>query len=184
MQYIVTGSSIYDNNKDEYEVLEPIGSGGFGIVFKLKRKKDSAIFALKTLQVGFSQKEYIDSFRHEGESAITIRNENVLQYLFFHDGSLFPEFPFYIIMEFADEGSLLELLQKQKSNGFFSNEEIKAFFNQLINGMNAINEKVIHRDLKPANILISQGKLKISDFGLSKISEDDTRTSTFKGSGT
>lgn len=184
MQYIITGSSIYDNNKDEYEVLESIGSGGFGTVFKLKRKKDVTIFALKTLQVGFSQKEYLDSFRHEGESAMNIRNENVLQYLFFHDGSLFPESPPYIIMEFADEGSLLELLQKQKSKGFFSNEEIKTIFNQLINGMKAINKKVVHRDLKPANILISKGKLKISDFGLSKISEDHTRTSTFKGSGT
>ncbi|MBI2578638.1 MAG: serine/threonine protein kinase [Candidatus Aenigmarchaeota archaeon] len=184
MDYIIEGSIVQDGRKNEYEVLELLGSGGFGNVFKLKRKSDGEIFALKTLQVGFSAQEYIDSFRHESEAATTISNANVLKYVFFHDGSLFEQLPPYIIMEFADGGSLQQFLEEQKMKGYFSNSEIKSMFKQLISGMNAINEKIIHRDLKPANVLISQKTFKISDFGLSKISEDDTRTCTFKGSGT
>ena len=184
MKYVVTGSKIYDDKKEEYEVLEDIGSGGFGIVFRLKKIKDDTIFALKTLQIGFSEKEHLDSFRHEGEAALEIESKNVIKYFFFHNGDLFEKFPPYIIMEYAEKGSLSELIDQQKNEGFFDNEEIKYMFKELITGMKAINDKIIHRDLKPANILISDNLLKITDFGLSKVAEDDTRASTFKGSGT
>ena len=182
MEYIMKGSVILDDKKQEYEVLDSIGSGGFGIIYKIKRKKDGKLFALKTLQIGFSDKRYLDSFKHEGESAMTISNENVVGYLFFHDGMMYKESPPYIIMEYANDGDLSKYIKDQKE--FLSNSQIKLIFTQLISGMKAINEKIIHRDLKPANILFSDGKFKITDFGLSKIFEDDTRTSTFKGSGT
>ena len=115
MKYVVTGSKIYDDKKEEYEVLEDIGSGGFGIVFRLKKIKDDTIFALKTLQIGFSEKEHLDSFRHEGEAALEIESKNVIKYFFFHNGDLFEKFPPYIIMEYAEKGSLSELIDQQKN---------------------------------------------------------------------
>ena len=130
MIFIVTGSKVLDDNNVEYEVLDLIGSGGFGTVFKIKRTDDVTLFALKTLQIGFSQKEYIDSFRHEGEIAVKINSINVLKYLFFHDGDLYEDYPPYIIMEFAPEGSLLDLIEDQK--GFFNNLKIISMFKELI----------------------------------------------------
>jgi len=57
-------------------------------------------------------------------------------------------------------------------------------FTQLINGMKAINNYLVHRDIKPSNILFHNDVLKITDFGLSKIVNQSTRSSTFKGFGT
>jgi len=180
MDYIVKGSKVLDDEKKEYTVLDVIGKGGFGIVFKVKQDSDDNIYALKTLQVGFAQQEYLDSFRHEGESAVKIRHDNVIAYHFFQSENLPP----YIIMDFAEGGSLQNFIEEQKSKGFIENSELQKIFLQLIDGIAEINKTIVHRDLKPDNILISNNIFKITDFGLSKVSEDDTRTSTFKGSGT
>ncbi len=56
-------------------------------------------------------------------------------------------------------------------------------FRQLVDGMEAINARLIHRDIKPDNIVVSGNDLKITDFGLSKLVQEATRTSTFKGFG-
>ena len=66
----------------------------------------------------------------------------------------------------------------------FIESELINIYSSLISGMKAINEKVIHRDIKPENILFRDDVLKIADFGLSKIIDEKTRTSSFKGWGT
>lgn len=91
---------------------------GFETVFNIQRKHDNKIFALKTLLVGFSQQEYLDAFKHEGKATIKIKNENVIDYHFFQ----YEELPPHIIMEFAEDGSLLEYLGEQKKIGFFNND--------------------------------------------------------------
>ncbi len=73
--------------------------------------------------------------------------------------------------------------KRKKSESFFSDREIIAMYKQLICGMKAINENLVHRDIKPDNILIKDSMLKVSDFGLSKVVADKTRTGTFKGFG-
>ena len=88
-------------------------------------------------------------------------------------------------MELIEGVSLREFISKQaKTNNLLSNEDLLNLFSQIIDGMFAINQKVVHRDIKPENILYSQSTIKITDFGLAKISEDSTRTHSFKGSGT
>jgi serine/threonine protein kinase len=87
-------------------------------------------------------------------------------------------------MEYADGGTLEKRIkEKARDKRFYSNEELFATFSQLIEGMKAINQILIHRDIKPDNILIHKNNFKISDFGLSKIVTQATRTSTFKGIG-
>jgi len=87
-------------------------------------------------------------------------------------------------MEYASGGTLAKLLESnRKKKEHFSKDIIIEYFSQLISGMEAINQYLIHRDIKPDNILFSEGNLKITDFGLSKIVAQSTRTSTFKGFG-
>lgn len=88
-------------------------------------------------------------------------------------------------MEYANGGNLHDFIDiYKKQNKLIENSTLILIFKQLINGMKAINTVLIHRDIKPENILIHDDKLKITDFGLSKIVNQSTRTSTFKGWGT
>lgn len=176
---------IYDNEKKRYKVLNFIGSGGFASVFKIEREGDKSIWALKTLSESFQNEKILKGLINEGNLALKILNQNVIKYLFFHDGTLFSQLPPYIIMEFANQGALREILEKQVlTKEFFSNRELKQYFDELINGMEAISKELVHRDVKPENILIKDNVLKISDFGLSKLVEENTRSTTFKGFGT
>ena len=66
-----------------------------------------------------------------------------------------------MIMEFAEGGTLEDLLNEQRSKGgFFKPEELKALLLQLSSGMKALNEKLVHRDIKLDNILLVEGELK------------------------
>jgi serine/threonine protein kinase len=80
---ITIGTTVYDGSKNKYEVVEGIGQGGFGHVFKIKRKTDGAFYALKTLPALFSDQNTLNAFKHEGQSAVEISHSNVIKYYFF-----------------------------------------------------------------------------------------------------
>ncbi|PEL87093.1 serine/threonine-protein kinase [Bacillus wiedmannii] len=176
---------VFDDEGNSYEVLNEIGKGGFGRVHKIKKEKDSSYWALKILPPYTSNVVQLEGFRNESEMALKVSHENTMKYKYIHDGSTYESLPPYIIMELADGGSLKDFIQQQKKNGeFLNNENLHQMFNQLINGMEHINNELVHRDIKPDNILIKDGKLIITDFGLGKIVDAATRSQTFKGYGT
>lgn len=181
---IYPGTIVYDQNQTEYEVKDFIGNGSFGDVYKIIKKNDSEIFAIKTIHASFPSHNVLKSFVNEGKLALGISHENVIKYFYFHDGSTHDSLPPYIIMEFAEQGNLQEKLNGMSASKiYFDNDELNSIYRQLINGMDAVNKKLIHRDIKPDNILISNDTYKITDFGLSKIVLESTRASTFKGFG-
>ncbi len=181
---IVPGTIVYDGNKEEYEVKDFIGNGAFGHVYRIVRKNDQSQWALKTLPSTFASQTSIQSFFNESKLAMQISHEHAATYVYVHDGTEYSSLPPYIIMELAENGTLLDIIQNHKSAGeFISNEQLKEYFMQLIDGMEHINNYLVHRDIKPDNILVHKGRLKISDFGLSKIATEQTRTMTFKGIG-
>jgi len=181
---IEPGTIVYDRDKTNYKVLNFIRSGAFGYVYKIEKTDDRSAWVLKTLPTAFQDTNLLKGLINEGNLATKVSHQNVIRYIFFHDGSLFQELPPYIIMEFADQGTLRQIIEQQKEKKeFITNNELKNYFTQLIDGMEAINTHLIHRDIKPDNILIKDDMLKISDFGLSKIVEEQTRTYTFKGFG-
>src|SRR5947208_110149 len=136
---ITIGTSVYDGSQNEYEVVEPIGQGSFGYVFKIKHKKDGTFHALKTLPALFSDQNTLNAFKHEGESAVEIEHSNVIKYYFIHTGKTYPDLPPYIIMEYAADGTLEKLLaaSRQKKE-FLPSETIFRMFEQLVNGMEAV----------------------------------------------
>lgn len=167
--------------EDTYEVIRPIGNGSFGIVYEV-RSKQGEIFALKTIITAWVSDDNYQALINEGKLATKIRHENVLRVFYFHDGKQYTQFPPYMIMEYANGGILKSLIDEKRASGqYLSTNELKEIYLQLASGMKAINEKLVHRDIKPDNILIDNSKLKISDFGLSKIAGAATRTNTFKG---
>jgi len=182
---IKPGTIIHDKDSINYEIIDSIGNGGFATVFKIKKQSDGSLWALKTLFETYHDEKLLKGLINEGNLAVKITHPNVIKYIFFHDGSLFNELPPYIIMEFANQGTLRKIIEKQLiKKEFLQNVELGQYCNELINGMEAINAELVHRDIKPENILVKDNVIKISDFGLSKIAEEQTRTSTFKGFGT
>lgn len=176
---------VYDEKEYEYEIIEYIGSGAFGYVYKIRKKIDNSIWALKTIHPIENNKQDIKAILNEGRNALKIRNENVIRYIYFHDGVKFNNLPPYIIMEYANGGNLNDFIITNKgSQKYIENTVLILMFRQLINGMKAINNYLVHRDITPSNVLIHDEVLKITDFGLSKIVNQSTRSSTFKGSGT
>lgn len=177
------GSKIYDNKDNEYELISIIGRGGFGCVFQAVRKSDNKYFAVKSMLPSFAGGDDQYMFENEIDAASKICGENIIKYEFVNDGKTLPDYPPYIIMEYAKNGTLKNLIANRDKQ-FFSNDQIISMFKQLANGMQIINQKLVHRDVKPENILVDGNTLKITDFGLSKIVTETTRTNTFKGWGT
>ncbi len=176
---------VYDEKEYEYEIIEYIGSGAFGYVYKIRKKIDNSIWALKTIHPIDNNEQDIKAILNEGKNALKVRNENVIRYVYFHDGTKFNRLPPYIIMEYANGGNLNDFINTNKgSQKYIKNSVLILMFVQLINGMKAINNYLVHRDIKPSNILFHNDVLKITDFGLSKIVNQSTRSSTFKGFGT
>ena len=181
---ITVGSQILDGQNNTYTLTEAIGKGGFGAAYKAVRDADNCTVAVKVFSADFISKEGMLSFQRELQRSLLVKSDYVIDYLYAHDGSTYSDLPPYIIMEYADGGSLAAVLRNRKTAGKeFSSEEIVELFIQLCTGMKAVNQNLVHRDIKPENILICGGKLKISDFGLSKIAADTTKTLTFKGYG-
>lgn len=180
---ITEGSIVYNDKEKELIVERFIGSGSFGDVYYVTDTDKNTAYALKTIRNPFDSTLY-KAFINEGKLATEIDHKNVIKYHFFHDGTIYDSLPPYILMEYAEGGTLYDMLYKNIENSrFFENNELKSLFTDLINGMEAINSKLVHRDIKPDNILIDNGVLKITDFGLSKVVAEGTRTSTFKGFG-
>ena len=181
---LTIGSKIKDDLGNEYILDSVIGSGGFATVYKSRRLADNEVFAVKIFSPNLKDTEEKLSFQKEIEQSNIIISENVIKYFYCHNGETFAELPPYIIMEFANQGTLADLIYNQKISGTqFDNSVIIDFFKQLSNGMLEVSKYFVHRDIKPENILIKDGKLKISDFGLSKIATDITHTFTMKGYG-
>jgi len=176
------GDVIYGKDKSiKYEIIRPLGNGSFGLVFEIVNQAKER-FALKTITTAWLEKTQLKSLLNEGKLSMKISHENILHVFFFHNGEDYPELPPYIIMEFADGGTLEDILEhRRKSNKLFSNDELKNSYKQLASGMKCINETLIHRDIKPDNILIKDDRLKIADFGLSKLAGVATRSTSFKG---
>lgn len=181
---IMNGSSVFDANGNELKVGEFIGKGGFGAVYKVSYIPNGELLALKTLTLPFSNGAELDIFLNEGSKALGIHHDNVIDYRYFHNGTKYPDLPPYILMEYANGGTLGEMLERARTTGqHFDLNELLSMMKSLVNGMDAINAILVHRDIKPDNILLIDGTLKIADFGLAKLANEATRALTFKGFG-
>lgn len=181
---ISVGTIVKDEQGEAYILDEILGRGGFACVYKAHRERDGYTVAVKTLLSSLGSQDDILSFQKECLQAKLISSDHVIKYLYVHDGTAYAEYPPYIIMEYADGGSLADVIKQQRELGCqFELSFLQDVIMQLAKGMEEISKYLVHRDIKPENILIKDGIFKISDFGLSKISGDVTHTLTFKGYG-
>ncbi|MDD6632982.1 MAG: serine/threonine-protein kinase [Lachnobacterium sp.] len=161
-----------------YEILEFRGKGSFGSVYKCQ--KDDSIYAMKVFARDYVLAEFEKGIENritrEIEALKRVKSEYVAGYV---DDGMFIDNGWeyiYVIMDFVDGKDLSEIM-KTKTFGI---DEALSIFGQILNGIEAIHsQKLIHRDLKPANIyMLGNGKVKILDFGLSKLIDYTSITNT------
>lgn len=172
---ITIWSVIPDAIWNEYIIQKLLGKGWFWRVF-LVTDKDWNELALKIVDSMWINNSMLEN---ELEKALQINNLNVIKYKSI--GEIEDEQFQYIFMEYAPGWTLQDIINSHKEQSLYPTaSEAINYFKQIVNWMNAINEKVIHRDIKPENILISEWVLKISDFWLAKAIDEATRTNTYK----
>ena len=147
----------------DYELIEEIGRGGMGVVFKARQLRLNRIVAVKTILAGeFASPAALLRFRLEAEAAATLRHPGIvgIHETGEHDGR-----PFFS-MEFV-EGRSLESLAKEET---ITPHQAARYLAKIALAVQAAHERgVLHRDLKPSNVLVDQDdEPRITDFGLAK----------------
>jgi pimeloyl-ACP methyl ester carboxylesterase/tetratricopeptide (TPR) repeat protein len=162
----------------QYEIVEQLGGGGMGVVYKALDRRLQRFVALKFLPPYLSRdKELKLRFLHEAKAVASLDHPNicaVLEVEELEDGQLFMVMPCY-------EG---ETLKQKIARGPLGVEQALDYASQIAAGLaHAHAAGVVHRDIKPANLLVTaQGRVKILDFGVAKVSDVNlTRTGTVLG---
>jgi Tol biopolymer transport system component len=149
-----------------YEILGPLGAGGMGEVYRARDERLKRDVAIKVLPASYSQDaDRLRRFEQEAQAAGALNHPNITAVydLGAHDGAP------YIVTELL-EG---ETLRARLAGGAFAVRKAIEYAVQIAKGLAAAHEKgIIHRDLKPENLFLTKdGRVKILDFGLAKLTE-------------
>lgn len=148
-----------NNPATQYTMLEKLGTGSFGVVYKAIHNETKQIVAIKQIDLEDSDDDILE-IQQEIASLAQCDSEYVTRY----HGSFVVAYKLWIVMEYLAGGSCLDLLKA----GPFSEAHIAVICRELLYGLDYLHsEGTIHRDIKAANVLLSAtGKVKLADFGV------------------
>jgi len=159
------------NNR--YKILEKIGTGGFGIVYRAKDIVLDTILAIKFLNPHLiSSSKKFTRVKREINISRKISDERLVKIFSLEKWKNI----YFLSMEYVEGRNLKEIV---KEKGELSWNEFKDIFLEILGAIKTLHKnKIIHRDIKPSNIIITgDNKIKILDFGLAKEVEDSEKTS-------
>ena len=163
---------------DRYEILNKVGAGGMSDVYKAKDHILGRVVAIKVLKAEFSEDmSFVTKFRTEAQSAAGLEHPNIVNV--YDVGS--ENGMHFIVMEYVEGITLKTYIEKK---GQLSFKEATSIAIQVGRGIEAAHNKdITHRDIKPQNIIIStEGKVKVTDFGIAKAISSNTLSSEAMGS--
>lgn len=155
----------------QLEIIECLGRGGMGVVYKARQPRLDRLVALKILAPEKeNDQRFASRFAHEAKALARLSHANIVTV---HD---FGEVDglYYLMMEFVDGANLRTLLQARK----IAPEEALVIVPKICEALQyAHDQGVVHRDIKPENVLLDQqGRVKIADFGIAKILGRDAKS--------
>jgi len=157
-----------------YEIREIIGVGGMAVVYKAYDNIDDRIVSVKILKDEFLQnEEFRRRFKNESKAIAVLSHPNIVKV---YDVSLGDKLQ-YIVMEYVEGITLKEYIEQQ---GVLDWKEAVHFTTQILRALQHAHDKgIVHRDIKPQNImLLENGTIKVTDFGIARFSRGETRTMT------
>ncbi|MCX7005897.1 MAG: serine/threonine-protein kinase, partial [Kiritimatiellaeota bacterium] len=163
----------------QLEIIEQIGRGGMGVVFKARQPQLDRLVALKILPAELARTPgFAERFAREARALARLNHPNIVSVFDFGER----EGWFYFIMEFVDGANLGQLIAARQ----VTPETALALVPKICEALQfAHDEGILHRDIKPANILVDKkGRVKIADFGLAKLvgaKEETDHTLTVTG---
>ena len=163
---------------ERYEILAKIGTGGMADVYKAKDHKLNRFVAVKVLKPEFREDTtFIRKFKSEAQAAAGLTHPNIVNIYDVGDD----EGVYYIVMELIEGITLKEYISKK---GKLSVKEATSIAIQVSMGLEAAHShNIVHRDVKPQNIIIStDGKVKVTDFGIARAASSNTISSNVMGS--
>lgn len=163
---------------DRYEIVEKIGSGGMSDVYKAKDHVLGRFVAIKVLKKEFSEDvNFVTKFRTEAQSAARLEHPNIVN--IYDVGSEYGMY--YIVMEHVEGITLKSYIEKK---GRLTYKEAVSIAIQVGRGIEVAHSKhIVHRDIKPQNIIIStEGKVKVTDFGIARAANNNTIHADVMGS--
>ena len=154
-----------DKIEDNYRILEKIGSGGFGEIYKVEHIKSGFLRAMKIikkLSTENSQKEDDINFKSEITILMDIDHPNIIKIFEYYSD----ESNYYIITEYVSGCELYDFILKAKK---FTEKQAAIILYQILSALNYLHSKnIVHRDVKSENILITSDlNIKLIDFGMS-----------------
>ncbi|KAJ5074609.1 sterile20-like kinase isoform b-related [Anaeramoeba ignava] len=162
LEQILIESSI--DPEEDIDIIEEIGSGAFGVVYKAILKKTGSLIAVKKVSIESDLQKIV----HEIEVLKSCNFSHIVSY----QGTYFKNNELWIILEYCGGGSLGDILQKCKFT--FNEEQIAAICKEVLQGLSYLHKNnQIHRDIKAGNILLTDNaNCKISDFGVAAYLSD------------
>ncbi|MGC8744737.1 MAG: serine/threonine protein kinase [Verrucomicrobiia bacterium] len=163
----------------QLEIIELIGKGGMGFVYKARQPHLDRFVALKILPDKLARDPlFAERFNREGRVLAKLNHPNIVSIYDFGQAGEF----YYLLMEYVDGVNLRQAMQLGK----FSPMEALRIVPQICEALQyAHTHGILHRDIKPENILIdAQGNVKITDFGIAKLIGGHKKEITLTGTGT
>ena len=151
----------------DFEILEELGKGSHGVVYKANHIETNKVVVLKKLQ--FNKNSVRNSRVYLETNLLSkMSHPHIIHFI----GDFSEQNCFYIVMEYAENGDLESTIKNRKnSNGHFTEQEIWRIASQLFSALSFLHSKnVMHRDIKAMNLFIMSNKeIKLGDFGISKL---------------
>lgn len=160
---------------DSYDILEILGVGGMGVVYKAIQQPSERLVAIKTLRVGALLKPVmVQRFQREIQTIAKLNHPNIVTV---YDCIIDEEGQPYVVLDYLRGKSIDELLVREK---FIPQKRALKIFTQVCSALeHAHRQGIIHRDLKPGNIMLLDDEtdyVKVVDFGLAKLGDSDRLT--------
>ncbi|KAJ3424488.1 sterile20-like kinase [Anaeramoeba flamelloides] len=159
-----------------FELIEELGKGSYGSVYKARQKGTGEIVAVK--MISLEEDEGLDDIKIEIEILKKCKHKNIVKYI----GTYFKEETLWIVMEYCGGGSVSDLCQILEKG--LTEQQIAAIMYGSLEGLNYFHSnRKIHRDIKGGNILLNdKGDVKLADFGVSaQLTKTMSKRNTFIG---
>jgi len=162
-----------------YEIKEILGIGGMAVVYKAYDNVEDRIVAIKILREEFATNEdFLRRFKNESKAISLLSHPNIVKIYDVSFGDLIQ----YIVMEHIEGITLKEYIERQ---GSLSWKDAVNFSIQILRGLQHAHDRgIVHRDVKPQNMMVlPDGTIKVTDFGIARFARSDQKTITDKAIG-